>query len=233
VTWSVAIGCAALAFATLVAGKALCADPTVSLSGTLIRNGPSLVHTVTVSSSTAQGYQVYIRPLSSSTWIGPIYTDVYGRFTFYGLAPGSYQLRIYDGPVHVWDQIVPVTGTNVLAPMQASAVTVVYYRKSADGARVLEALHGVGYPFQMGVPTTTIPTNAVWYGKLVSQSDLGTVVAALIKGGVSIRAVCALANGTGARGKVVEVGSLAQFGRLPIVATAGSLTPQRSCQQPN
>jgi hypothetical protein len=59
------------------------------------------------------GYRVFVSiATSDAPWIGPAFTDEYGRFVFYGLAPGKYLLRIYDANGRrLWQQIVAVPGT--------------------------------------------------------------------------------------------------------------------------
>lgn len=61
-------------------------------------------------SSAVPGATVYVHDANnaSAAWMGPIVTDTYGRFTFGGLASGSYLLRVFRTKVQVWQQVVPV-----------------------------------------------------------------------------------------------------------------------------
>lgn len=176
------------------------------VTGMLVRSSPSLIHTVKPApGGAAAGYQVYLRAVASTDWLGPVLTDALGRFAFYGISPGQYQLRIYDGPVHVWDQVIQVPAD--LPIIVASPVTVIYYAKSPDSDRVTVALHDAGYPYQPGVATNDCPTDELRFGKRVAQSDVQQLAKALARNGVVVTTIEPLAYGSGAYSKVIAVGA--------------------------
>lgn len=51
----------------------------------------------------AVGYQVYLYT-NSMGWIGPVYTDSWGRYAFYNLSSGQYLMRVYALGNQVWQQ---------------------------------------------------------------------------------------------------------------------------------
>lgn len=78
-----------------------------SFSGALYVLSPG-----SANATAAPGYRAYVSLTSGTSWQGPAVTDEYGRFSFYGLASGSYLLRIYDPHgTRVWQQVVEVPGT--------------------------------------------------------------------------------------------------------------------------
>lgn len=213
VSWSV------LCLATVLSQEMAIAQVQPSLVGTLYRGTPSLLHTQAAQARpsrdratgvpAAVGYQIYLRPLISLDWRGPVLTDSYGRFSFDRLAPGSYQLRAYDGPVRVWDQVVKVP--IVMQPIVVRDLTVVYYPKTSDGDTVERVLQAIGYPFQHGVSNTPSPTNAVQYGEQINLLDAKKVAAQLIASGVKIKGVSRIPNSKGVNSKVIRISNVEEW----------------------
>jgi len=91
----------AIMFALLLAAPA--ASQPLSLTGNLYRVNPRSARPTPLS-----GYMVYA---VSKRSFGPVLTDVYGRYAFYGIPPGHYALRITNrNHAIVWQQPVNVPG---------------------------------------------------------------------------------------------------------------------------
>jgi len=154
------------------------------------------------------GASVYLYPAASqdqSAWIGPNLTDGYGRFTFQGPGAGKYLMRIYSGSTRLWEQTVQLP--TALDPIIIRDVRVVYYPKSADGANVLGVLEKLAFPFDKAVSVNVIPTNTIWFGDRVSVSDVKTIADALLRAGVTLRAIRRFHDGSDWRSKLVEIGA--------------------------
>ena len=175
-----------------------------SLSGSVYQNvsGTSTAKAVAAAS-------VYVHDVNASdpsAWTGPVLTDSYGRFGFYGLTGSRYLLRIYDAADYrLWEAVVNVPST--LKPIVVRDITVAYYPKSADGFRVEDTLETLGYPYKEFKAVNNVATNAVWFGDAVPIDDVKRVAAGLIKVGVKLKAIRRFRMGAGPKAKCIEVGA--------------------------
>jgi hypothetical protein len=199
---------AACICASLVPGPAP-AQSGGELTGSIYRADASSARAnAQVSLATAvPGLQVYLRPLDSDKWIGPVSTDAYGRFVFHRVANGSYQLRAYSGKTRVWDQTVSAPA--ILPKIVVRDVVVAYYIKAADSAKVTAVLATLGYPYELRDQVIDTPTNTVWFGDNVRIEDVKALASALIRGGITLRACRRFASGGGEKANLMEVGAAA------------------------
>jgi hypothetical protein len=159
------------------------------------------------------GAKVFIRPLglTSAQWIGPSVTDGYGRFSITAVPAGTYLLRMYIDTNLLWEQQITVSSAVTLPPtvvaVHDASVSVLYYRKKADGTRVSDRLRALGYTFRAEQPSMQTPTNAIWFGRTVPLSDVKLLAASLIEVGVKVQAVRLFHDPDGPKAKLVEVGA--------------------------
>jgi hypothetical protein len=120
-------------------------------------------------------------------------------------------LRTYFGKSQLWEQEVAVAHRLTLSPIVVavhdSSVTVIYYPKVADGDRVTERLHALGYNVNKRKAANEAATNSIWFGDAVSLVDVKLLAASLIDVGVQIRAIRLFGEPSGPKAKEVEIGS--------------------------
>jgi hypothetical protein len=200
-----------IAALVLLLGAAPNVAPSASLefAGAIFRGTPSSASDGKVPVANAVvGAQVYVRPRNAGTWIGPVTTDLYGRFTFGRLAVGTYEVRAYAQNVRLWDQIVSVP--TVLPQIVVRDVTVAYYSKKADSTGIAEILSQLAFPFEMRDAQNAYPTNTIWFGDAVAIADVKALATGLVRGGVGLHAIRRFSDGSGSKSKLIEVGASPQ-----------------------
>jgi hypothetical protein len=102
--------------AALLPQVAAMAQSAPVLAGSVYRGGSGGTSTALV------GALVYVHggKVDDGSWTGPVVTDAYGRFAFFGdFAPGRYVLRVFVARKRVWEQVVTIPGR--LPPIVAPA----------------------------------------------------------------------------------------------------------------
>ena len=174
-----------------------------------------------------RGAEAYVHAADASdpnAWIGPSITVAQGRFSFLNVPRGTYLLRVYSGPFRLWEQVVVLP--TQLAPIVFDDVDIVYYAKAVDGTTVDAALQRVRLPYNKVTSTSTVPTNAIWFGDRVPVKDAKLVARALVDGGVRLQTIQRFASGADWRAVVVEVGSSPQHASDPPLTGAAVDTAQ-------
>ena len=94
---------------------------------------------------------------------------------------------------------------------QTANVRIDYFNKDVDSPQIQEALRSLGFGFEAKTgKLLTTPTNAVWVGMAVSDSDAKAVAFTLIRAGTQLQKLARLRHLTGAKARVIQVGGSAQ-----------------------
>ena len=188
-----------------------------SLTGAIYFGSPATTgnRAIVPTALALSGAQAYVRPDAGGDWIGPVSTDIYGRFTFASLPDGVYQLRLFRGQFRLWDQIVKVPA--VLKQIVVRDIAVAYYVKPQDRGKIAEFLGNLSYPYELRTPEYDTATNIIWFGDNVRREDIKTIANALIGAGVSLRAIRRFASGSGPKASLIEIGASKQHVKDPVL----------------
>jgi hypothetical protein len=117
-----ALTCAALVLSTAlsITGPALAGQ----VAGVVYRVAPGAAQPKAEAGDSVYVLRMDVGDQQTPNWRGPSVTDVYGRFYFFDLPDGQYQLRVYAGSRDVWDQSIrvqsdqsrPVRATTIVLP---------------------------------------------------------------------------------------------------------------------
>ncbi len=93
---------------------------------------------------------------------------------------------------------------------QTANVQIEYFTKDVDSPQIQEALRALGFGFaaKTGKLLTT-PTNAIWVGMAVPDSDAKAVALTLIRAGTQLQKLVRLRHLAGAKVRVIQVGGSA------------------------
>jgi len=109
---------------------------------------------------------------------------------------------------------VPADAASTVAFERRGKMTIEYFLKNVDQARVLSAIQDLGFKVKPVPPIGITSTNAIWFGSRVDIEDVKLVAYALIHAGVSIREIKPFLKSEG-RERVIQIGGLPRAADKP------------------
>ncbi len=127
-------------------------------------------------------------------------------------------MRRQNIPVNEGDAKGQPAAAAAAAPSSpASRPIIEYFAKDTEGEGVTKALRDAGLDVIKLPGQLPGPTNSVWAGNSVTMEEVRPVALALLRSGAQLKAVRHFRDGSGAKDRLIEIGSDRAFANAPVL----------------